>query len=70
VADGDWEVEFRRRRFAQLRTAYEQSSERVDEEQLERLSTSRRLLERGAGGRGEAVESHHGSSRFGTPLLA
>ena len=30
-----WEVEFRRRRFAQLRAAYDQSSDRVDEEQVE-----------------------------------
>jgi 5-methylcytosine-specific restriction enzyme B len=36
VSDSDWEVEFRRRRFAQLRTAYDQSPDRIDEEQLER----------------------------------
>ena len=36
MPDSDWEVEFRRRRFAQLRAAYDQSSDRVDEEQVER----------------------------------
>ena len=35
MPDSDWEVEFRRRRFAQLRAAYDQSSDRVDEEQVE-----------------------------------
>jgi 5-methylcytosine-specific restriction protein B len=32
---GDWEVEFRRRRFDQIKAAYEQSPDRVDEEQVE-----------------------------------
>lgn len=36
MADAGWEVEFRRRRFVQLEAAYEQSPDRVDEEQLER----------------------------------
>ena len=35
MPDSDWEVEFRRRRFAQLRAAYDQSPDRVDEEQVE-----------------------------------
>ncbi len=42
MADDDWEVEFRRRRFAQLKAAYEQSPDRVDEEQLERNRASER----------------------------
>jgi len=36
MPDSDWEVEFRRRRFAQLKAAYDQSSDRVDEEEIER----------------------------------
>ena len=36
MPDSGWEVEFRRRRFAQLRAAYDQSPDRVDEEQVER----------------------------------
>jgi 5-methylcytosine-specific restriction protein B len=36
MPDSDREVEFRRRRFAQLRAAYDQSSDRADEEQVER----------------------------------
>jgi 5-methylcytosine-specific restriction protein B len=36
MLDSGWEVEFRRRRFAQLRAAYDQSPDRVDEEQVER----------------------------------
>jgi 5-methylcytosine-specific restriction enzyme B len=35
MPDSGWEVEFRRRRFAQLRTAYDQSSDRIDVEQVE-----------------------------------
>jgi len=35
MPDSEWEVEFRRRRFAQLRAAYDQSPDRVDEEQIE-----------------------------------
>jgi 5-methylcytosine-specific restriction enzyme B len=35
MSDSDREVEFRRRRFAQLKAAYDQSSDRVDEEQVE-----------------------------------
>jgi 5-methylcytosine-specific restriction enzyme B len=42
MADAGWEVEFRRRRFAQLAAAYEQSSDRVDGEQLERNRASER----------------------------
>jgi 5-methylcytosine-specific restriction enzyme B len=36
MPDSGWEVEFRRRRFAQLRAAYDQSPDRIDEEQIER----------------------------------
>jgi 5-methylcytosine-specific restriction enzyme B len=36
MPDGGWEVEFRRRRFAQVKAAYDQSPDRVDEEQVER----------------------------------
>ena len=36
MPDSEWEVEFRRRRFAQLSAAYDQSPDRVDEEQIER----------------------------------
>lgn len=36
MPDSGWEAEFRRRRFAQLRAAYDQSTDRVDEEQVER----------------------------------
>jgi 5-methylcytosine-specific restriction enzyme B len=35
MPDDDWESEFRRRRFAQLKAAYDQSPDRVDEEQVE-----------------------------------
>ena len=35
MPDSGWEAEFRRRRFAQLRTAYDQSPDRIDEEQVE-----------------------------------
>jgi 5-methylcytosine-specific restriction protein B len=36
MPESGWEVEFRRRRFAQLRAAYDQSPDRDDEEQIER----------------------------------
>jgi 5-methylcytosine-specific restriction protein B len=42
MPDIEWEVEFRRRRFAQLRAAYEQSPDRVDEEQIERHRATER----------------------------
>jgi hypothetical protein len=35
VPDADWEAEFRRRRFAQLKEAFELSPDRVDGQQLE-----------------------------------
>jgi 5-methylcytosine-specific restriction protein B len=42
MPDSGWEVEFRRRRFEQLRAAYDQSSDRVDEEQVEQHRASQR----------------------------
>ena len=42
MPDSGWEVEFRRRRFAQLRAVYDQSSDRVDEEQVERHRATER----------------------------
>ena len=36
MPDSGWEAEFRRRRFAQLRAAYDHSSDRVDVEEIER----------------------------------
>jgi hypothetical protein len=36
MSDGRWEVEFRRKRLAQLRAAYEQSPDRADLEQVSR----------------------------------
>jgi hypothetical protein len=35
MPDRDWESEFRRRRFVQLKAEYDQSPGRVDEEQVE-----------------------------------
>lgn len=42
MPDEGWEVEFRRRRFAQLKAAYDQSFDRVDEEQVERHRAAER----------------------------
>ena len=42
MRDSRWEIEFRRRRFEQLRAAYDQSSDRVDEEQVEQHRASQR----------------------------
>ena len=42
MPDGDWELGFRRERFAQLRAAYERSPNRVDEEQVERHRAAER----------------------------
>ena len=43
MPDDDWESEFRRRRFAQLKAAYDQSPDRVDEEQVEHHRAIERL---------------------------
>jgi 5-methylcytosine-specific restriction protein B len=42
MSDGDWELGFRRERFAQLRAAYDRSPDRVDEEQGERHRAAER----------------------------
>lgn len=42
MPDQEWEIEFRRRRFAQIRAAYEQSPDRIDQAQVERHRASER----------------------------
>ena len=42
MSDGDWELGFRRARFAQLRAAYDRSPNRVDEEEGERHRAAER----------------------------
>jgi len=42
MPDQEWETEFRRRRFAQIRAVFEQSPDRVDQTQVERHRVSER----------------------------